>query len=84
MLPSMLSCKQAQELFYDHLDKELSVEEAALVQGHLDACADCCGGFETAQEFIDCIKESRQPSSNFADAVKTWELINQSYESSVI
>ena len=42
------------------------------------------GFWHQTRHFIDCIKESRQPSSNFADAVKTWELINQIYESSVI
>jgi len=42
------------------------------------------GFWHQAREFIDCIKESREPSSNFADAVKTWELINQIYESSAV
>ena len=42
------------------------------------------GFWHQTRHFIDCIKESRQPSSNFADAVKTWELISQIYESSVI
>ena len=40
------------------------------------------GFWHESRHFIDCIKESRQPSSNFADAVKTWELINRIYESS--
>jgi predicted dehydrogenase len=39
------------------------------------------GFWHQTRHFIDCIKESREPSSNFADAVKTWELINQIYES---
>ena len=52
----MLSCKQAQELFFDYLDKELSVEEAALVREHLDACAQCTGTIDSAQAFIDCVK----------------------------
>ncbi len=52
----MLSCRQAQELFFDHLDKELSVEEAAFVQGHLDACGPCNDTFQSAREFIDCVK----------------------------
>ena len=52
----MLSCKHAQELFFDYLDKELSVEEAAFVQEHLDACGKCTGSIDSAQEFIDCVK----------------------------
>ena len=52
----MLSCKQAQELFFDFLDKELSVEEAALVREHLDACGQCTGTIDSARAFIDCVK----------------------------
>ncbi len=52
----MLSCRQAQELFFDHLDKELSVEEAALVQEHLNSCTPCTDSFNSTQEFIDCVK----------------------------
>ena len=52
----MLSCRQAQELFFDFLDKELSVEEAAFVRQHLDACAQCTGAIDSAQVFIDCVK----------------------------
>lgn len=29
--------------------------------------------------FIDCIKEGRQPNSNFADAIKTMELVDRIY-----
>ncbi|SVA94615.1 uncharacterized protein METZ01_LOCUS147469 [marine metagenome] len=39
------------------------------------------GFWHQARHFIDCVKESRNPSSNFADAVKTWELIHRIYES---
>jgi len=52
----MLSCRQAQELFFDHLDKELSIEEAELVQKHLDSCTPCTDSFKSTQEFIDCVK----------------------------
>jgi virulence factor len=40
------------------------------------------GFWHLSREFIDCIKEGREPSCNFADAVKTWELINKIYEAS--
>jgi predicted dehydrogenase len=33
------------------------------------------GGFQPKhREFIDCVKTSRQPGSNFSDAVKTMEV----------
>ena len=38
------------------------------------------GFWHESRHFIDCVKEGRQPSSNFADAVKTWELIDRIYE----
>lgn len=52
----MLSCRQAQELFFEYLDKELSVEEAAFVQEHLDACSECTGTIDSARAFIECVK----------------------------
>ena len=38
------------------------------------------GFWHESRYFIDCVKEGVQPSSNFADAVKTWELINRILE----
>ena len=40
------------------------------------------GFWHQIRHFIDCVKESKDPSSNFADAAKTWELIHRIYESS--
>ncbi len=37
------------------------------------------GFWHESRYFIDCVKEGRQPSCNFADTVKTWELIEQIY-----
>lgn len=37
------------------------------------------GFWHASRYFIDCVKEGRQPSCNFADAVKTWELIEAIY-----
>jgi predicted dehydrogenase len=38
------------------------------------------GFWHETRHFIDCVKEGRQPSSNFADAVKSVELIGQIYQ----
>lgn len=38
------------------------------------------GFWHQARHFIDSVKEGREPSGNFADAVKTWELIHRIYE----
>jgi hypothetical protein len=35
------------------------------------------GFWHETRHFIDCVKAGVQPSSNFADAVKTWELIER-------
>jgi predicted dehydrogenase len=37
------------------------------------------GFWHESRHFIDCVREGRQPSSNFADAVKTVELIQRIY-----
>jgi virulence factor len=37
------------------------------------------GFWHESRYFIDCVKEGRQPSCNFADAAKTWELIEKIY-----
>jgi predicted dehydrogenase len=37
------------------------------------------GFWHETRHFIDCVKAGKQPSSNFADAVKTVELIGQLY-----
>ncbi|MCH8979308.1 MAG: zf-HC2 domain-containing protein [Armatimonadetes bacterium] len=52
----MLSCRQAQELFFEFLDKELSVEDADHVREHLDACGRCTDSMDSAQAFVDCVK----------------------------
>ena len=38
------------------------------------------GFWHETRHFIDCVKAGKQPSSNFADAVKTVELIERIYE----
>jgi predicted dehydrogenase len=40
------------------------------------------GFWHESRHFIDCVKEGRRPSSDFADAVKTWELIERIYAAS--
>jgi virulence factor len=40
------------------------------------------GFWHESRYFIDCVREGRQPHCNFADAVKSWELIERIYEAS--
>jgi virulence factor len=37
------------------------------------------GFWHETRHFVDCVKAGKQPSSNFGDAVKTWELIERIY-----
>jgi virulence factor len=39
------------------------------------------GFWQEHRYFIDCVKEGRQPHCNFADAVKTMELVDRIYQS---
>lgn len=41
------------------------------------------GFFAENRHFIDCIKESKQPMTNFSDAVKTMELVDRIYHSQI-
>jgi len=40
------------------------------------------GFWHETRHFIDCVKAGKQPSSNFSDAVKTYDLIAKIYEAS--
>ena len=52
-------------------------------QSFAEACGDnpnhWLGFWHESRHFIDCVKAGAQPSSNFADAVKTVELIGKIY-----
>jgi virulence factor len=39
------------------------------------------GFFAENRHFIDCLKEGKQPMTNFSDAVKTMELVDRIYRS---
>jgi len=41
------------------------------------------GYYQENRHFIDCIKEDREPETSFSDAVKTMELIEKIYQSSM-
>jgi predicted dehydrogenase len=41
------------------------------------------GFWHESRHFIDCVKDGKQPSSNFSDAVKTWELIDHIYRAAL-
>lgn len=42
-----------------------------------------CGPLDMNRTLLDCIRRGRQPSVNFADAVKTMELINAIYQARI-
>lgn len=41
------------------------------------------GAFATNRHLIDCVKTGKQPETNFADAVKTMELVDAVYQSQI-
>lgn len=42
----MISCDEAALFIYPFLDREISADEARLLEEHLAACKDCHGHFE--------------------------------------
>jgi predicted dehydrogenase len=61
------------------------VDERVTSQGIAESTDDYVyAGFKAEnRHFIDCIRAKRQPSSHFADAVKTMELVDKIYHSSL-
>jgi mycothiol system anti-sigma-R factor len=43
--PRAFHCSETVALLYPYLDRELTPEEQAIVQGHLDACGPCARHF---------------------------------------
>lgn len=41
------------------------------------------GAYDTNLHFIECVQQGRQPETNFADALKTMELVNSIYHSQI-
>lgn len=54
-----------------------SQEWGAGVPGSFDSNAAWVGFWHEIRDFIDCVREGRQPSSHFGDAVKTMELVER-------
>lgn len=51
------TCEQVFERINDYLDRELSAEEMALVQEHLDTCAVCAREYAFEGTVLDDLKE---------------------------
>lgn len=54
--PTPMSCKQCVERLGDFLDRELTSEEVALVNSHLDHCADCAREFRFEGAVVESLK----------------------------
>jgi len=55
--PTSLSCNQCVERLGDFVDRELTAEELALVEAHLDRCLDCAREFRFEGTVVECIKD---------------------------
>lgn len=53
-----MDCQDCLEQLYRYLDKELSAEEIATVQVHLDACGGCTDHFFFEARFIEKIQKA--------------------------
>ncbi len=50
MSARLIPCSEAVRQLWDYLDRALSVEDQAKVEGHLAFCRKCCGELEFAKE----------------------------------
>jgi len=54
--PTPMNCSQCVERLGDFLDRELSGEEVALVESHLERCGDCAREFRFEGAVVDGLK----------------------------
>ena len=52
MSPTPLSCADAFTRLNDYVDRELSAEETAQVERHLEVCTQCAGEFDLERELL--------------------------------
>ena len=53
----MMNCKEAAQLFYEYMDKELSTEDIAKLEEHLKLCKPCLGHFEFDQALKSLVQK---------------------------
>ena len=51
-----LNCAETFRRLDDYVDRELSAEELAAVESHLDQCAICAGEFAVERDLLDAIR----------------------------
>lgn len=51
-----LNCAETVQRLDDYLDRELSAEELAAVEQHLEQCAGCAGAFAVERDLLDAIR----------------------------
>jgi len=51
-----LNCAETVQRLDDYLDRELSAEEVAAVEQHLEHCVGCAGAFAVEQGLLDAIR----------------------------
>jgi anti-sigma factor (TIGR02949 family) len=54
--PQAYDCEHVIERINDFLDRELSAEEMALVQAHLDTCEHCASAYAFESRVLDELK----------------------------
>ena len=54
--PTSMNCTQCVERLADFVDRELTAEDVALVEAHLDRCAACAREFRFEGEVVECLK----------------------------
>ncbi len=53
-----MDCQDCLERLYQYLDKELSVDDVAVVRRHLDDCSGCSDHFYFEARFIQKIRDA--------------------------
>ncbi|HWB71563.1 MAG TPA: zf-HC2 domain-containing protein [Egibacteraceae bacterium] len=57
----MISCSDAVQQLWDFLEREVSAEDAARIEEHLNVCRRCCGELEFAEELRRFLASHARP-----------------------
>jgi predicted dehydrogenase len=80
-LSAFVDCNSTASVFADGKDEGLVLDAKAVAGSEENRVS---YGFEGEnRHFIDCVKSGREPDPSMADAVKTMELVERIYETSL-
>lgn len=67
----MMNCAQLAAALSDFLDRRLTEEEIAVVQGHIDECPHCADLFRWEESVLTLVKERCRDTEPLPDGIES-------------